>query len=156
MSVNLKSIQVVIDLATQRRDHAGTQLAAAMHALEQAQAQLTQLVDYTAEGQAKWMARSTQGVSGVLVQHQRAFSQKLQEAVDFQNQVIRQKQATVTSAQNILQQAERELATLKKVVERTIQAQQAIVRKREQKQVDEMAMSMLAHQRREAEQEMTS
>jgi flagellar FliJ protein len=153
MAVNLKSMQLVVDLATRRRDHAGTQLAAALQALEQAKAQLAQLVDYTAEGQHKWQARSAMGVSGVLVQHQRAFSQKLQEAIDFQNQVIRQKEATVSTAQGQLQLAERELATLNKVVERTRHTQEAAARKREQKQVDEMAMSMLAHQRRLAEQE---
>ena len=53
-----------------------------------------------------------------------------------------------------LQEKEQALATLKKVAERTHFAQQVAEHKRAQKQTDEMAMSMLAYQRRENEQEL--
>lgn len=153
MSVNLKSLGIVIDLATRNRDEAGTMVAAAMRDLAQATQQLHQLTDYANDGEMKWRARAAEGVSVALMQHQRAFAEKIQQAVDFQANVIRQKEAALEATRRHLQEKEQALATLKKVAERTRLAQQTAAHKLAQKQTDEMAMSMLAFQRREAEQE---
>lgn len=128
-------------------------VATAMRDLEQAKQQLQQLTDYADDGATKWRARAAQGVSVALMQHQRAFAEKIQQAVDFQNNVIQQKEAALTATRSHLQAKEQALATLQKVAERTRQAQQRVEHKRAQKQTDEMAMSMLAYQRRENEQE---
>ena len=153
MSVNLKSLGIVIDLATRRRDEAGTMVAAAMWDLTQATQQLHQLTDYANDGETKWRARATEGVSVALMQHQRAFAEKIQQAVDFQANVIKQKETALEATRRHLQEKEQALATLKKVAERARLAQQVAEHKRAQKQTDEMAMSMLAYQRRENEQE---
>ena len=153
MSVNLKSLGIVIDLATRRRDEAGTMVAAAMRDLAQATQQLHQLKDYANDGENKWRARAAEGVSVALMQHQRAFAEKIQQAVDFQANVIKQKEAALDATRRHLQEREQALATLKKVAERTRLALQMAEHKRAQKQTDEMAMSMLAYQRRQAEQE---
>lgn len=153
MSVNLKSLGIVIDLATRRRDEAGTMVAAAMRDLTQATQQLHQLTDYANDGETKWRARAANGVSVALMQHQRAFAEKIQQAVDFQVNVIKQKEAALHATRHHLQEKEQALATLKKVAERARLAQQMAEHKRSQKQTDEMAMSMLAYQRRENEQE---
>ena len=153
MSVNLKSLGIVIDLATRLRDEAGTMVAAAMRDLTQATQQLQQLTDYANDGESKWRARAAEGVSVALMQHQRAFAEKIQQAVDFQVNVIKQKETALDATRRHLQEKEQALATLKKVAERTRMAQQVAQHKRSQKQTDEMAMSMLAYQRRENEQE---
>jgi flagellar FliJ protein len=153
MSVNLKSLGIVIDLATRLRDEAGTMVAAAMRDLTQATQQLQQLTDYANDGEAKWRARAAEGVTVALMQHQRAFAEKIQQAVDFQVNVIKQKETALDATRRHLQEKEQALATLKKVAERTRLAQQVAQHKRSQKQTDEMAMSMLAYQRRENEQE---
>ena len=153
MSVNLKSLGIVIDLATRRRDEAGTVVAAAMRDLTQATQQLQQLTDYANDGESKWRARAAEGVTVALMQHQRAFAEKIQQAVDFQVNVIKQKETALDATRRHLQEKEQALATLKKVAERTRMAQQVAQHKRSQKQTDEMAMSMLAYQRRENEQE---
>lgn len=153
MSVDLKNLEIVIDLATRRRDEAGTMVAAAMRDLTQATQQLHQLTDYATDGETKWRARAAQGVSVALMQHQRAFAEKIHQAVDFQINVIKQKEAALHATRHHLQEKEQALATLKKVAERTRLTQQAAEHKRSQKQTDEMAMSMLAYQRRENEQE---
>lgn len=154
MAIRPQSLTLVIDLALRRRDEAGARLAAAMAQLAQAQLQLRQLTDYTAEGEAKWQARSVQGVSGVLLAHHRAFEQKLQEAIAFQHTVIEQHQQNVAQQREGLQAAERELSTLKKVRERAEQAAAERAHRQQQKQVDEMAMAMQAFHRRQAEQEI--
>jgi flagellar FliJ protein len=153
MSLNLKSLATVIDLARRRRDEVGAQLAYAQQALRSAHAQMDQLTHFADEGQSKWMARSATGVSPVLMQHQRDFSLKIQHAIDFQTNVIAQKESLAQAAIAALQLAERELATLEKVAERTLAQRRQAAHKAEQKINDEMAMSMLAHQRRQAEQE---
>lgn len=128
-------------------------VAAAMRDLGQAQQQLQQLTDYAADGEAKWRARAAAGVSVALMQHQRAFAEKIQQAVDFQESVIQQKAVSLEATRRHLLQKEQALATLKKVAERTLFARQMAEHKRAQKQTDEMAMSMLAYQRRQNEQE---
>lgn len=156
MSVNLKSLGTVIDLARTKRDDAGVQLAAAQRELDNARQQMSQLTHYADEGQAKWMARSAIGVSPVLMLHQRDFATKIQAAIDFQNNVIAQCETRLQSKMQNLQATERELATLQKVAERVVAAQRLAAHKVEQKMTDEMAMSMLAHQRRMAAQENAS
>lgn len=153
MSVNLKSLQIVIDLARRKRDQVGALVAGAQRELGQAQDQLSQLTHFANDGQARWMSRAAEGVTTVLMQHQKDFTVKIQHAIDFQTQVIGQKESRLEATLTELQAAERALATLEKVADRTRSARQLAAGKAEQKLNDEMAMSMLAHQRRQTEQE---
>lgn len=155
MSVNPKSLATVIDLARRGRDEAGTRVTKAKQELAGARAQLDQLTHYAQDGQEKWLARSATGVSTALMQHQRDFAQKIQHAVDFQAGVIAKHEERVGAALTALQVAERELATLEKVAQRALTEQRLAQHKAEQKLNDEMAMSMQAYQRRQAEQEST-
>jgi flagellar FliJ protein len=149
MAINLQSLQIVIDLATRKRDDAGREVAGALQDLNQAQAQMQQLQSYAAEGEQRWQQRASAGVSPALLHHQQQFALRIQHALDFQAGVIAQKQSTLAQTQTALQAAERELATLNKVAERTRQAQALLQQKAEQKRNDEMAMNMLAHQKRQ-------
>lgn len=149
MAVDLKSLRTVIDTATTRRDNAGAALAFARQQLAQGQAQLKQLADYVDEGQGKWTQRAAQGVTVVLMQHQRQFMDKIQAAIDFQHNVLTQRQAQVDRALQALQAAEIALAKVKKVEQITLAEKSLKANKAEQKLNDEMAMSMLAYQRRE-------
>jgi flagellar FliJ protein len=156
MSVNLKSLQIVIDLAMRRRDEAAGRLAQAQANLIAAQTQLKQLQDYVHDGEVKWRERASAGVSTSLFNHQQQFVRKIQHALDFQTTTIAQRESTLAQCQAALQSTERELATLQKVAERT-RIQIATARsKAEQKHNDEMAMTMMAHQRRTAAQEAHS
>ena len=149
MAVDLKSLRTVIDTATNQRDNAGAALAFARQQLAQGQAQLKQLADYVDEGQGKWTQRAAQGVTVVLMQHQRQFMDKIQAAIDFQHNVLTQRQAQVDRALQALQAAEIALAKVKKVEQITLAEKALKANKAEQKLNDEMAMSMLAYQRRE-------
>lgn len=153
MSVNLNSLQIVIDLARRKRDQAGARVAAAQRERENAANQLAQLTHFADDGQARWLTRAAEGVTAVLMQHQKDFTAKIQHAIDFQANVMTQREASVHKEMALLQAAEREMATLEKMAERTRSARQLLANKAEQKHNDEMAMAMLAHQRRETEQE---
>lgn len=150
MPVDLKSLRTVIGVATTRRDDAGAALASARQQLAAAEAQMAQLTDYVDQGQVKWAGRAAQGVTPVLMQHQRHFMDKIQAAIDFQANVIQQRNAQVTRAMQALQGAEQALAKIEKVQQITLDSIALKAKKTEQKLTDEMAMSMLAHQRRQA------
>ncbi len=150
MPVDLKSLRTVIGVATTRRDDAGAALASARQQLAAAEAQMAQLTDYVDQGQVKWAGRAAQGVTPVLMQHQRHFMDKIQAAIDFQANVIQQRSAQVTRAMQALQAAEQALAKIEKVQQITLDSIALKAKKTEQKLTDEMAMSMLAHQRRQA------
>lgn len=150
MPVDLKSLRTVIGVATTRRDDAGAALASARQQLAAAEAQMAQLTDYVDQGQVKWAERAAQGVTPVLMQHQRHFMDKIQAAIDFQANVIQQRNAQVTRAMQALQAAEQALAKIEKVQQITLDSIVLKAKKTEQKLTDEMAMSMLAHQRRQA------
>lgn len=150
MPVDLKSLRTVIGVATTRRDDAGAALASARQQLAAAEAQMAQLTDYVDQGQMKWAGRAAQGVTPVLMQHQRHFMDKIQAAIDFQANVIQQRNAQVTRAMQALQAAEQALAKIEKVQQITLDSIALKAKKTEQKLTDEMAMSMLAHQRRQA------
>jgi flagellar FliJ protein len=153
MAVNLKSLEIVIALASRKRDEAAGRVAQAQAGLAAAHAQMRQLRDYVHEGEMKWMARTTAGVSTALFGHQKQFASKIQHAMDFQTDTIKQREMTLNQTQAFLAAAERELATLEKVSER-IRAQRAMAQnKTEQKHNDDMAMVMVAHQRHTATQE---
>lgn len=156
MAVDLKNLRTVIEMATRRRDNAGAALAHARSQLRSGQAQLTQLSDYVNEGQEKWINRATLGVTVVLMQHQGEFMEKIHAAIDFQHNVLNQRQTQVESALKNLQTAEIALEKIKKV-EQTIVSDKALKHKIiDQKINDEMAMSMLAHQRHQAHIEAQS
>jgi len=150
MPVDLKSLRTVIGVAATRRDDAGAALASARQQLAAAEAQMAQLTDYVDQGQLKWTGRAAQGVTPVLMQHQRHFMDKIQAAIDFQANVIQQRNAQVTRAMQALQAAEQALVKIEKVKQLTLDGIALKAKKTEQKLTDEMAMSMLAHQRRQA------
>lgn len=154
MPVDLKSLRTVIGVATTRRDDAGVALASARQQLAAAEAQMAQLTDYVDQGKAKWTERATRGVTPVLMQHQRHFMDKIQAAIDFQINVIQQRQTHVDRARHALQTAEQALAKVQKVEHITLTSIALKAKKIEQKLNDEMAMSMLAHQRRQAATEV--
>lgn len=156
MTINLKSLKTVIDLAVRKRDGAAEGVARAQNELAAARMQMEQLMAYAHEGEAKWAERSAAGVSPVLVHHNQQFMAKIQNARDFQTNVLSQREQQLAQARQGLALTERELATLKKVEERTRQAIQQARNKAEQKLNDDMAMTMLAHQRRIAAEEAES
>ena len=156
MTVNLKSLKTVLDLADRKRDHAAEVVARAQNELAVARMQMEQLMAYAHEGETKWAERSAAGVSPVLVHHNQQFMAKIQNAKDYQTNVLSQREQQLAQARQGLALTERELATLKKVEERTRQAIQQTRNKAEQKLNDDMAMTMLAHQRRIAAEEAES
>ncbi|GAA6143251.1 flagellar export protein FliJ [Hydrogenophaga sp. 5NK40-0174] len=145
---SMTSLNKVVDLAEKRRDAALSALAQQQREMAMAQAQLDQLESYSAEAQQRWAGRTGVQLDASLLHHHRHFMDKIRHAVEFQRSVIGNKQAQIDRCQIAVHAAERDVAGLKKYVERQLSAQELSRRKREQKDTDEMAMNVYLRQMR--------
>lgn len=146
MTQSQETMQTVIELAERRRDSSLAALSTARRELKAAQEQMDQLTAYAGEAQTRWQARCANGVNAAWLMHQRQFMAKIEHAIDFQAEVLKQKQQQIDLVQRQVHEAERELATLRQYVARQHEALQQRLMRREQKQTDEMAQN--AHRRR--------
>ncbi|MBX3609671.1 MAG: flagellar export protein FliJ [Hydrogenophaga sp.] len=146
MSAPAQQLNKVIELAERRRDEALGQLARLRGEHQQAQAQMDQLTGYVGEAERRWSERGASGVDVALLMHHRQFMAKLDHAIAFQHNVLSERVQQVEQAQSIVIEAERELASLRKVAARQMQTWLQQLQRRDQKHTDEMAQN--AHRRR--------
>jgi len=133
------SLHLAAELATRNRDAMARQHAQSLRAEAYAKEQMRQLQGYGAESDAAWSAQMG-SIGGVhLLQFRYQFMDRLQHAIDLQQQVLAERAEEVTAAAARLLQAEFKLAGLQQVL-KTRQAAAALrARRREQRQTDEMA-----------------
>lgn len=146
MTSQLHTIGKVIDIAEQRRDQALAQLAQLQREMQQAQHQMEQLTSYSHEAAQRWHARSLQGVDANLLHHHRQFMHKIEHAIEFQRSVLLGHQAQIDRAQEKLQEAERNLAGLRKYQHRKQHEIDQLTQRRDQKAMDEMALNVYLRQ----------
>jgi flagellar FliJ protein len=147
MSTAIQTLNKVVELAQKRRDDALAQMAQLQREMAQAQGQMQQLQTYADEAQMRWSQRSSIGVDAQVLHHQRQFMQKIDHAVAFQRGVLGQRQAQIDRAQQQVHVAERDLAGLRKYTSIKVQALLQSAQRQEQKQTDEMALSIYLRQR---------
>ncbi len=147
MSNAIQTLNKVVELAHKRRDDALAQLARLQREMAQAQGQMQQLKTYADEAQTRWSQRSSAGVDAQVLHHHRQFMQKIEHAVAFQHGVLGQRQAQIDLAQQQVHVAERDLAGLRKYTSIKVQALLQSAQRQEQKQTDEMALSIHLRQR---------
>ena len=133
----IQTLHKVVELAEKRRDEALGVLAQMQREL-----QMDQLQSYAQEAEARWTERSRVGVDTALLMHHREFMHKIHHALEFQRSVLGDRTSLIERAQEQVHAAERDLAGLRKFADRK---QQAIVHKaqrQDQKNTDEMALSI--------------
>jgi flagellar FliJ protein len=141
-----QNLEPVIELAERRRDEALAECARLQNEQRQAQEQMDQLVTYADEANRRWAERGAAGVDVTLLMHHRQFMAKLENAMAFQQDVLADRAQRVQRATAAVQEAERDLASLRKYAARQIEAWQQTLQRREQKHTDEMAQNI--HRRR--------
>lgn len=146
MSTNLNSLSKVVELAETRRDAALSALAQQQRELSMAQAQMEQLETYAVEAQQRWAGRTGIQLDAALLHHHRQFMDKIRHAIEFQRSVLANKEAHIERCQAAVHAAERDVAGLRKYVERQMDAIEAKRRRAEQKNTDEMAMNVFLRQ----------
>lgn len=141
-----QNLEPVIEIAERRRDEALAECARLQTEQRQAQEQMDQLVTYADEADRRWAERGAAGVDVTLLMHHRQFMAKLDNAMAFQQDVLADRAQRVQRATAAVQEAERDLASLRKYAARQIEAWQQTLQRREQKHTDEMAQNI--HRRR--------
>ena len=147
MSSNLKTIHKVVEIAEKRRKDALLALGQVQREWHMANDQMQQLQSYAREAEQRWELRSGAGVDAAMLHHHRHFMQKVEHAIEFQTGVLNERQQRVDQAQAQVFAAERDVAGLRKYVERKQQALTAQVERQEQKATDEMALNIHLRQR---------
>lgn len=143
----LQTLNKVVEVAEKRRDAALAVLAQQQRERQAAQDQMEQLETYAEEARQRWQARSSAGIDAALLHHQRLFMQKIEHAIEFQRGVLSNRDHMIAQHETQVQAAERDLAGLRKFTERKLQAQAQLVQRRDQKQTDEMALTIHLRQR---------
>lgn len=138
----MQTLNKVVELAGKRRDEALSHLAQLQREMQTAQAQMGQLQAYANEAQQRWDVRGNTGIDAQMLHHQRQFMAKLDHAMDFQRGVIAQRQGQIDQAQQQVMVAERDLAGLRKYTDRKLHVLLQTAQRQEQKQTDEMALSI--------------
>lgn len=131
---------LLLELRQRQRDDALTALAQARRQRQLAEQQLQQLHDYAREAEQRWAERARAGVSPVLLATHRHFMARLEHATALQQQTLAQQAQHIAHCEAQLQQAERALATLRRLQARRQQQWQQHLARQEQKANDEMAL----------------
>ncbi|WP_372656882.1 flagellar export protein FliJ [Hydrogenophaga sp.] len=138
----IQTLNKVVELAVKRRDDALGNLAQAKRELQQATDQMVQLTGYGQEAQARWSERCSVGVDAALLHHHRIFMQKIDHALAFQKEVLRNREELVERTQSQVHAAERDVAGLQKFTDRKLMAIRQLAQRQDQKNTDEMALSI--------------
>jgi len=136
----LQALQQLLDHERQARDEALQALSRAEGMAGQADAQAQQLSAYRSEYVERWSARFREpGGSVALMQCYQGFMQRLDQAIAQQRNAVAQALARVSHARGTLQQNERRVASMEKLIERRQQQEQRHLARREQARTDEIA-----------------
>lgn len=133
------AFKAIIEIVAQKRDHARVRLAEAQRLEAEGRRQLADLKGYASDAQAQWGRRALASTPiEVIVGHQ-SFSEGLYRAIDFQQNVVDERQRLVARCTEALRVHEQRLLSLEKVFELRVRAGDQVKRRREQKFSDEMA-----------------
>jgi len=133
------SLQLAIDLAMLKRDHAMTELMKHRQTCAFAQDQMDQLQQYATETEMRWTQGAQRSTTPELLHHHYQFMGRLQHAVDLQHGVLTGYLGTLKSAEHVLLQAEFRLSALKKLLVNKLDEVALQHLRRDQKQMDEFA-----------------
>ncbi len=150
----LKTLQLAITVAGRKRDEAGQALAQAQQRQLAAQQQLEQLRGYAHETEARWASQARVCAMPELMHHHYQFMARLDQAVQMQQRAVADQAQWVALAQKALLAAELRVATLRQVLAHKQAEIDRVQRRREQRQMDEMAANRHAWNARERALEM--
>lgn len=141
----MQSLQVLMQREQHRCDLAQSALQRAEEVARHAGEQREQLIAYRGEYQARWTGQFSRGATMDILQCYRSFMQRLEQAVAMQTRQVDQAELRLAQARHELLEAERRVASVRKLLERRAAEMAHIGRQREQKLSDEQAQRMRWH-----------
>ena len=112
-----------------------------------ARLQATQLETYRHDYQQRWRAQFASGATHEIVRCYRGFADRLDAAIAQQGEAVVHAQAAQARASDALTAHELRVASVRKLIERRVRAEQLLAERREQKADDETASRMASRQR---------
>lgn len=134
------AFEMAIDLAERQRDAAQRALVQLRGQGRNAQVQLDQLASYAHETRQRWGAREGATLQPEVLSHQRQFLQRLEQTMQMQEGVVREFEQRIDRAVATLAAAQARLQSLRRVLQRRQHEAALVQQRREQKEVDELAM----------------
>lgn len=134
-------LAMLIELAVTSRDAAAARRAQAAASLAQAQAQLDVLRGYARDYERRAQTTLTQGVDMAAQNNLRAFTAKLQQAIEAQRLEVQRRTAALAAADDELQQMHKRVKSMQALAERRLADARQLRARREQKTQDELAQS---------------
>lgn len=134
------ALDLVLELAERERDAARAASRRAEQALQAAERQAEQLRHYRGDYEQRWSTQfRTGGAAPGLLQCYSGFMDRIRLALAQQEQALAQAAQRQAQARAALLQCETRAASVRKLIERRASAAQALVLRREQKDIDERA-----------------
>jgi flagellar FliJ protein len=150
----LKTLALAIEVAERKRDQTSQALALAQQRRMAAQQQLDQLQSYAHETEQRWASQAQVHAVPELMQHHYQFMTRLDQASVMQQHTVAEQDRWVVQVQQMLLAAELRVATLRQATRHKQDAIDLAQRRREQRQMDEMAATRHAMVARQAAQEV--
>jgi flagellar FliJ protein len=136
----LDSLFTLLRQAEAARDAAELELQRAQGAVQAAQAQRHELLEYRGEYERRYAAQFARGASGIdIVRCYQGFMQRLAQAIAQQTRVVEHAEARAEAMRAPLRDSELQAASIRKLIERRIAEQQREEQQREQRRSDEAA-----------------
>jgi flagellar protein FliJ len=135
-------LHTLLERDERRRDEALSLLQDCQRLEAQAEQQVQGLITYRAEYHQRWQQQFAQGTSMDILRCYQGFVERLEHAIAAQQAAVEQARTRVGGARNLVRQREIKLATVRRLIERRVQAQALVGQRREQKANDESAQRM--------------
>ncbi|MCQ8181599.1 flagellar export protein FliJ [Methylomonas sp. SURF-1] len=135
-------LNVVIELQARQEQDALAALGLAQQRLQEQQVQLDNLLNYRVEYLNNFAARQQGGIPVSQLLEFRAFSEKLDSAIDSQRQLVLQYEREVQRARKHWEDSRQRTKSLRKVSELALAEEIKIEQKREQAEQDDRAARM--------------
>jgi flagellar protein FliJ len=145
-----QSLQVLMAHSKSQRDDGLLQVQKAQAHLRQQELQAEQLRVYRAEYQERHPALNGRSSSIDMLRHHQSFMDRLDQAIQQQQQQVQAAQTRLTTRQNEQLALEMRVASVRKLMQRREHAQQQISDRKDQHSTDEMAAGVVRRQLEQA------
>jgi flagellar protein FliJ len=133
------ALETLIELAISATDEAAKRLGHAIRATEKAEKKLALLQQYRDDYTARFQAKMTQGLTPMGYRNFQAFIEKLDAAIDGQQQLVREAENGVVKEKGAWQASERKRMSYDTLANRALEKEQVRANKKDQKLTDEHA-----------------
>lgn len=137
----MSGLQLVIDMARDKRDVLALRVSAARQTWMAAQLQLDQLESYAQETTARWGAHASRAVPEI-IRHHYQFMDRLHHAMNLQSGIVAEHAATVSREAGLLRAAEARLESVRLLQSQREAEGRRIQARSEQKLTDEQASQL--------------